>query len=49
MLLNLYKLESQSMDDYLHQIKSVAGSLPAIESPVSDLELIHALLMVLIL
>ena len=39
-LSNLHKLESQCMDDYLHQIKSIVDSLVAVKSPVSGLELI---------
>ena len=39
MLTNLSKGYSQSMEDYLQTIKTIADSLAAIQSPVFDLEL----------
>ena len=41
MLTNLTKLKSQSMDDYLHSLKTLADSLPATQAAVSDIDLIQ--------
>jgi len=41
MLTNVSKGSDQSIEDYLRQIKTFADSLAAIQSPVSDLELIQ--------
>lgn len=40
-LSNCRKLESQSMSDYLRNIKMIADSLVVIRYPVADLELIN--------
>jgi len=47
MLSNFDKPKSQATDEYLLQIKSIADSLAAIKSPISDLDLFNTHLMVL--
>ena len=41
MLTNLNKEDHQSVEDYKRVIKTIADSEAAIQSPVSDLELIQ--------
>jgi len=41
MLTNQHKEDHQSVEDYLRVIKTIADSEAAIQSPVSDLELIQ--------
>ena len=45
--MNLEKPESQSMEDFLHGVKSIVESLAAIQSPVLDMELVQYTLNVL--
>lgn len=42
--INLKKLETQTMEDYLRHIKAKVDALVAIQSPVTDLELIYFIL-----
>ena len=44
MLLNLDKPESQPMDEYLRQNKSITDALATIKPPVSDWNLFNTLL-----
>lgn len=40
LLMNLEKLESQPMDEFLRGIKNIADSLAAIQSTISDMDLV---------
>ena len=41
MLTNVSKSPDQSIDDYLRHIRTLADSLVAVQSPVSDLKLVQ--------
>ena len=41
MLMNLEKSDTQPMDDFLRGVKNIADSLAAIQSAMSDMDLIQ--------
>ena len=45
MLTNIQKADTQTMDAYLHYIKTIADNLTSVNSPVSQTNLVHYTLM----